>query len=435
MALSLVVGLLLSFVEPQIPAQHADLQAAAKGFIESMNRGDFDAAVKEFDATMTRVMPRAQLTKTWQTLIAQAGAYQKQLGVRPEPIGKYVAVIVTCQFAKAKIDARVVFDGDKHIAGLQFLPAAEYKPPAYVNRDRFREEEVTVGTGEWALPGTLALPAGDGPFPGVVLVHGSGPQDRNETIVANQPFKDLAWGLASRGIAVLRYEKRTKHYHDKLIAMKDLPFTAKDEVDDDALAAAQLLRSNKRIDAKKIFVLGHSLGATMAPRLASRDKDLAGLVLLAGTTRPLEDVTLEQLTYIESLDPQNQVQKTEIAKLKKQLVRLKDPQVPAKEVIMGAPVSYWRELRDYHPTEVAARLKLPMLILQGERDYQVTMVDFANWQKALEGRTNVTFKSYPALNHLFMEGVGKAKPAEYLQVVGHIAEPVIAEIADWVKKQ
>src|SRR5262249_47563238 len=257
--------------------------------------------------------------------------------------GKYVAVVVTCQFAKAKLDARIVFDGDKHIAGLQFLPSAEYKPPAYVKRDTFAEQEVTVGTGGWALPGTLSLPAGDGPFPAVVLVHGSGPQDRDETIGPNKTFKDLAWGLASRGIAVLRYEKRTKHYREKLIAMKGLPFTAKDEVDDDALAAVQLLRTTKRIDPKRIFVLGHSLGATMAPRIASCDKDIAGLIILAGTTRPLEDVTLEQLSYIETLDPQNEVQRSEIAKLKTQVARLKDPQLSSTEIIMGAPASYWRE--------------------------------------------------------------------------------------------
>jgi uncharacterized protein len=425
---------LLAHTQPQVPAQHADLQAAAKAFIEMMNRGEFDAAVKDFDATMTRVMPSAQLNKTWQMLTGQTGAFEKQLAVRAEPSGKYVAVVVTCQFAKAKLDARIVFDGDKHIAGLQILPSAEYKPPAYVKRDSFEEQDATIGAGEWALPGTLSLPAGDGPFPAVVLVHGSGPQDRDETIGPNKTFRDLAWGLASRGIAVLRYEKRTKHYHDQLIARKGLPFTAKDEVDDDALAAVQSLRSTKRIDPKRIFVLGHSLGATMAPRIGSRDKDIAGLIILAGTTRPLEDVTLEQLSYIETLDPQNEVQRSEIAKLKTQVARLKDPQLSSTEIIMGAPASYWRELRDYHPADVAATLKQRLLILQGERDYQVTMVDFAGWQKALEGHKNATFKSYPALNHLFAEGVGKAKPAEYI-VPGHVAEGMISDIAEWVKKQ
>jgi dienelactone hydrolase len=424
----------LAIAQPQLPAQRTELQTAAKAFVDLLHKGDFDAAVKDFDATMAKAMPPAQLKATWQTVGTQAGAYQRQLGVRNEQVGKYIVIVVTCQFEKAKLDTRVVFDRENHIAGLQIVPAVDYKPPAYARRESFQEQEVTVGTGEWTLPGTLALPIGDGPFPAVVLVHGSGPHDRDETIGPNKTFRDLAWGLASRGIAVLRYEKRTKRYTDKFISPKDRPFTAKDEVDDDALAAVQLLRTTKGVDPKRIYVLGHSLGATMAPRIGSRDKDIAGLILLAGTTRPLEDVTLEQLSYIETLDPQNEVQRSEIAKLKTQVTRLKDPQLSGTEIIMGAPASYWRELRDYHPAEVAATLKQRLLILQGERDYQVTMVDFAGWQKALDGHKNATFKSYPALNHLFADGVGKAKPAEYM-VPGHVAEGVISDIAEWVKKQ
>jgi dienelactone hydrolase len=433
MFMTALLAALLSYAEPMPPAQHSDLQAAAKTFLDQVAKGDFDNAVKTFDATMTKVMPAEKLKSTWQMIAVQAGAYQKQLGVRAEPRGKYVAIVITCQFEKGKFDVHVVYDTDKHIAGLNVLPAAEYKPPSYVKKDAFREEEVKVGSGEWVLPGTLTLPVGTGPFPAVVLVHGSGPQDRDESIGPNKTFRDIAWGLASRGIAVLRYEKRTKEYQTKLIAMKDQDFTAKDEVDDDALAAVELLRKTKEIDGMKIFILGHSLGGTMAPRIGARDPGIAGLIILAGTTRALEDVTLEQLDYIASLEGTGDLQRAEIEKLRKQVARLKDPQTSANDFIMGAKASYWRELRDYHPADVAAELKQPMLILQGERDYQVTMVDFAGWKKSLAVRKNVTFKSYPNLNHTFVEGAGKATPVEYLKP-GHVAETVIADIAEWVKR-
>jgi dienelactone hydrolase len=102
---------------------------------------------------------------------------------------------------------------------------------------------------------------------------------------------------------------------------------------------------------------------------------------------------------------------------------------------MGIPAGYWLYLNNYHQTEVAAQLKTSMLILQGERDYQVTMVDFGLWKKALVKNADVTFKSYPKLNHLFIEGEGPAKstPSEY-EVPSHVAGYVINDIADWIAK-
>jgi dienelactone hydrolase len=417
-----------------LPGRDTDLHTAAKTFIELLHQGEFDAAAKSFDAAMLKELPPAKLKAVWESLIKNAGEYQRQLGVRSEPVGKSTAVFVTCQFAKSKRDARIVFDPEKHIAGLRIFPTPDYKPPPYVRIEAFHERDITVGSGDWVLPGNLTMPVGDGPFPAVVLVHGSGPNDRDESVLPgpNKPFKDLAWGLASRGIAVVRYEKRTRHYGQKIVAMKDTVFTIKDEVDDDALFAVRLLRETPGIDGKKVFVAGHSLGGVMAPRIAARDKDLAGLIILAANTRPIDEVTLQQLDYIAASDSKNPLEIAAIAKLKNDLERLKDPQISPKELIMGAPVSYWRELRDYHQGEVAAQLQLPILILQGERDYQVTMADFVGWQKALAERKNVIFKSYPTLNHHFISGAGKPNRAEYL-APGQVAEPVIADIAEWIK--
>ena len=301
-------------------------------------------------------------------------------------------------------------------------------------RDAFQEIEVKVGEGEWALPATLSLPKGDGPFPAVVLVHGSGPHDRDETIGPNRPFRDLAWGLASRGIAVLRYEKRTKEHGTKLAKKKDI--TVKEETIDDALAAVKLLRKTPRIDPKKVFVLGHSLGAMLAPRIGELDSAIAGLILLAGPTRPLEDLILEQFSYLASL---NEVPLRSLEAIKAQVRRAKDPKLspdtPAADLplgLAGCPIGfrYGKPI----PLKAVAKIKQPMLILQGERDYQVTMTDFAGWKKALAGRKNAELKSYPKLNHLFVEGTGKSKPSEY-QKEGHVAKEVIEDIAGWVKKR
>jgi dipeptidyl aminopeptidase/acylaminoacyl peptidase len=247
-----------------------------------------------------------------------------------------------------------------------------------------------------------------------VLVHGSGPNDRDETLGPNKPFRDLAWGLADRGIAVLRYEKRTRQYAGKMAGNRNL--TVREETTEDAILAAALLRSHGRIDPKRIFVLGHSLGGTLAPRIAAEDRSLAGLIILAGATRPFVDVAREQLAYLASLAPGTI-----------------DPDEGLTRLRRSAPEAYWRDLDAYRPAQTAAALTIPMLILQGERDYQVTLADLKGWRDALGGRANVMIKSYPTLNHLFLPGEGKSTPPEY-ERAGHIPEFVLDEIADWIKK-
>ncbi len=421
-----------------LPAAAAEGEAArkeaAQALVAALAKGDLAAAGKDFNDAMKKALPEDKLKAAWAKVQKEAGPYKKQLAVRTEPREKYQLVFVTCRFEKADLDVRVVFEGDK-VAGLFFNPAKSNPasaPPPYARPESFREVPVVVGEGgDWPLPGTLSLPKGDGPFPAVVLLHGSGPQDRDETIGPNKPLRDLAWGLVSQGIAVLRYEKRTReHGHRWKPAM-----TFREEVVDDALAAAALLRKRPEVDGKRVFALGHSLGALAAPEVGRRDPALAGLVVMAGNTRPLEDVVLEQFAYVLPLQMDNGAQE-ELEKIRKQVAKVKGrgltADTPASELPLKIPAAYWLALRDYDPAATAARLKLPMLVLQGERDYQVTMADFAGWQKALAGRKDVRLKSYPKLNHLFMEGEGKAKPAEY-EKAGHVSREVVDDVAAWVK--
>ncbi len=420
-------------------AKEQKREAKAAALVEALVRGDFAAGAKEFDATMKAVLPPKKLGETWKMLLNQVGAFKKHGTPQTGKVLTYDVVWIECQFEKATLYARVVFSADGEISGLQFTPTGpptEYKPPAYVKRDVFTEVDVQVGKGEWVLPGTLAMPKGPGLFPAVVLVHGSGPNDRDETVLANKPFRDLAWGLASQGIAVLRYEKRTRQYRDKLAHMKGL--TVKEEVLDDALAATALLRQTKKVDPSRVFVLGHSLGATAAPTIGQLDPHVAGLIILAAAGRPIEDLVVEQVEYSLSLVKEpTQEEKAKVDQIKKKVAQLKDPKLPAKDLAAGTllkqPFAYWRSLHSLAPTEIAVKLHMPMLVLQGERDYQVSKTDFELWKRALAGRKDVMLKSYPRLNHLFMEGAGKSRPEEYTKE-GHVAGYVVSDIATWIKR-
>lgn len=412
----------------------------AKEFVEHLAKENYEKAEKDFSETMRKSMPPAMLERSWKNLITQAGPFKKQTEIQRDKMNQYDIVFVSCEFEKSPFVVKVVFNEAKKISGLWFFPSqpsGTYISSSYIKPDSFQEKEVIIGKGEWKLPGTLALPKGDGPFPAVVLVHGSGPNDRDETIGPNKPFRDLAGGLASQGIAVLRYEKRTKEHAVKLSLFKEI-FTVQEETIEDALAAASLLRKTEKINSKKIFILGHSLGGTLIPRIGIQDPSVAGFIIMAGATKPLADLYIEQVVYICTLDGIiSEIEKEQLEKAIAQVDKVNDPKLskntPASELPFNTPASYWLDLRDYRPSEVAKDLTQPLLILQGERDYQVTMENFKDWQISLSSRKDVTFKSYPHLNHLFMAGEGKSTPGEY-KTARNVAIMVIYDIAHWIKK-
>ncbi len=411
-------------------------KAHAEEFVAAMVKNDFQAATKHFDANVTKALSSPDKVRAiWETITKQAGAYEKTTGSRTEVSGDHLIVFVGVKFAKGPLEMRLTMDKAGKIAGIAVgPPPVPYTYPPYVNRDAYEETAVVVGKGtEWELPGTLSKPKGMGPFAGVVLLQGSGPQDRDETIRANKPFKDLAGGLATRGVAVLRFDKRTLVYGAKL---QKVPITIDDEVTNDARAAIALLRKTPGIDPTKVYVVGHSLGAMLAPKIASLEPNLAGFVAMAGGTRPLEDIILDQFEFLTSLQGGNEQAKAQLAKIKEQVARAKSSGLstttPTSELPLGAPASYWLSLRGYSPTTTAEKLSCRMLILHGDRDYQVTQADYAGWEKSLFSKPSALLKRFPDLNHLFMKGQGKATPAEY-EKQGHVAEEVIDTIANWAK--
>ncbi|MCZ7538991.1 MAG: alpha/beta fold hydrolase [Anaerolineae bacterium] len=424
---------------PASAQEGVDPLAIAQAAVDHLIAGDYEAAAADFDAQMIQAVPDAALQQVWEQLVQQAGPLQEQGTAQTATQGEFTIVTYRLLFERAAFEIQITISGAGQVAGLFLRPAATepalpWEPPTYADPSAFVEREIVLNEGsEWELPGVLSMPQGEGPFPAVVLVHGSGPNDRDETIGPNKPFADLAYGLASQGIAVLRYDKRTLVHGTAMVEAGDL--TVNDETVDDALAAVALLRQTDGIDPDRVFVLGHSLGGYLAPRIASRDPNLTGLIILAGSTRSLVDSVRMQSRYLAMLDGElSEADEAALAELETVLQATENVQPgddPAT-LLFNTPASYWLDLKEYDPAALAAELALPMLILQGGRDYQVTLDDFAGWEAALGHRDDVTLRVYPDLNHgFFVSGEGPGAPAEYEQP-GHVAAEVIEDIARWI---
>jgi uncharacterized protein len=425
--------------------QSQDPEKLATEAVNELVAHRFSKVEARFDDRMQSALPADKLSAVWDALIDKAGLFEHIVATHLDEQMAMRVVRVTCKFKFDSFDLQFAIDSRDRISGLHVLPPStgseqkrSWSAPDYATPSAFHEVDVTVETGTWKLPGTLTLPNGKGPFPAVVLVHGSGPEDQDETIAGNKPFKDLAWGLASQNIAVLRYVKRTKQYGAQS-AQPGVPFTVKEETVDDAEAAVALLATRPEIDHSHIYVLGHSMGGMLAPRIAAADKQVAGIIIFAGTAQPLEVVIVQQLKYIAGLPGGNSDEmKKQIEAAEQAKVEIESPSLKPDSTVsvLGAqiPGSYFLDLRDYRPAEVAAQLQIPILVLQAGRDYQVTSQDYDLWKAALAKDPRATFKVYPGLTHLFMagQGTGPGSPADY-SVAGHVSDEVVQDIAHWIR--
>ncbi len=302
------------------------------------------------------------------------------------------------------------------------------------------EEIITLGT-EYPLNGLLTLPDNtNSPVPACVLVHGSGSSDMNEHIGKVYPFRDIASELALHGIACLRYDKRSYTHGRRMLKEKKL-ITVKEETIEDAIKAADLLRSDPRIDSERIYVIGHSMGAMLAPRIDAEGGNFKGLILMAGSPYTLPDILIRQFDELASksnflLKAVIRKQKEKYEQLFADLETMSDEDAKKKNMGGGTTLYYFKEMNSHPAMDYLQNTEKPVLIMQGEKDFQAKAdIDYQKYRELLQDRDNVTFRLYPDLNHLFMHSVygDIAKVSKEYSKPQHIPSEVIADIADWIR--
>lgn len=432
----LLFGIALLWSGAARAQQAHDPAAVATRLLDHMAAGRYGEAEAMFTPEMAQAVPAARLREVWESIPAQAGAAGARGDASMEPQRDLTLVAIPLHYEKAELVAKIAVTGAGRVSGFLVQPATQPAATAPVPEDAsYGEREIAVGEGERALPATLAMPktaSAQAPVPSVVLVHGSGPHDRDESIGPNKPFLDIARGLAGRGIAVLRYDKRSKVRPQDFAGRA---FTIDEETTDDAAAAVAALRGVEGVDPQRVFVFGHSQGGMLAPRIAHRAGGVAGLVLLAAPARPLLDILVEQNIRMAVLDDArtSDAERAAIEKLKAQVraVRSGSADIQAEDLPLGLPAAYWRSTDVLDPVAEAQAAGLPMLVLQGARDIQVVDADWQRWKRGLHDDDKVMFKLYDDLNHLGIAGEGEGSLSEYMRP-GHVDAGLIDDVAAWI---
>ncbi len=409
-------------------------------FLQLVSTQKYEAAYAMVDKNSKTFPDIQSIEKTWDKIQNEIGKFKNIESIKSySDTHKKHVILSVLQFEKSRLAIEFIFSKQtQQVLEWVYLPAPlkdEYVLPLYHEPNTYLTQDYVLKTGKYELPAVLTLPKNTKQKPPlVILVHGSGPHDKDQTIGPTKTFMDLSVGLAKEGVATLRYYKRTYLYANEIV--KDIKnLTVQEETIEDAISAIELSRTFNSIDTSKIFVLGHSLGGFVAPRIAAQNKHIAGIILFAAPSRPLEDIILSQYEYILGLDGIDANDGILLNTIKTQVENVKkltsaDENVPLP---LGLPIKYWFDLKNYDILKTAQGLSIPICVLQGENDYQVTMQDFEGWKKALAHHKKVHFKSYPMLNHLFIAKKTKSTPKDY-EEQGNVAYPVIQDIAKWVKK-
>ena len=432
-------------------ARTEELLSRTQKFTSCLQSEDFEAALGMMDERLMSSLEDT-LESTWRQLGMALGAFVETGDSAGFSADGYNVIEMTLIFENGTLVQRTVFDRENRLTGLWYVPGrVEAQPPASSVSDNIEEIPVTVDAGDGhPLDGILAIPKTGTPCAAVVLIHGSGPSDMDASIGANAPFRDLAQALAEKGIAILRYDKRTYTYGAEMARAQDADtLTVDEETVADAIAAVSLLKSRDEIDPDRIYLLGHSMGGGLLSYINSQGADCAGYIIMAGSPRNLWELSAEQnLRIADELEQTGDNEKAaelraaveqEILKGEKLSEMSDEEALDESNAVFGVSAWYLRKLAEIDPIALHLDDGKPVLILQGERDRQVSMTDFELWKTGLRAHPHAVFRSYPDLNHLFGAYTGEDVPfselvsVEYAQATP-VADEVIEDIAEWISR-
>ncbi len=410
------------------------LLATSQEFFDVLDKEKYEEAQGFFDpAGHDKITPES-LKALWSQLKTALGEFEGTEMIKSSNEGEITRIILEVKFSNSSQNFLLVYNNQQKITGLFLAPNAESGPayvlPKYADTTKYAEKEIQVETKDHKLVGLFTYPKNIQNFPIVVLVHGSGPADMDQTVGPNKTFKDISVGLASQGIATIRYVKRTMVYQ------LEGALTVKEETIDDAVAAIALAKKMQGVNAKKVFLYGHSLGGMLAPRIATSVPDIAGVIIAAGPARTLTDLIIDQNKYFFELS--NDTTAASKARFD-EMMKSFDPtrltalnSIKPDSLISGLPAVYWADLNKMNQTAIAKGLVKPKFyIAQGGMDFQVFKTDFDLWNTSLAGRKNVKSKYYPDLDHFFISQTEKGNPQQY-QKPGNVSEEYIKDLAVWM---
>jgi hypothetical protein len=375
---------------------------------------------------VARVLSAAVFDQVTRDLEANYGKWLKTEApvVEKDQIFTIYSYPVTLE--KGGIRVRIIFDPNGGIAGFNVVEAVTVAE----HDTEVTDLAVTFSNPPYEISGTLSLPEGEGPFPGMIIVHGSGPSDRRGTLLGNTPYQDLAAYLSDRGVAVLTYDKRTFTYGQTMDPDTTTPY---EETIEDAVFAFDYLRNRDDILGDRIFLAGHSFGGYLMPLIARETPAASGYILISANNSPLEDLMVKQHEWLYRLDgdlsPEEEAALRDLSRQRDAVKALTQESGTPREELFGIPRNYWLFLKKYDPLKEVLLIEQPLLILQGERDYQVDILEFHRWQEVLGD--SATYHHYPAMNHLLYDGQGPSGPEEYTRS-RPLNEDLLKDIRDFI---
>lgn len=416
--------------------REAALIDRSTAYLEEFFSGQFGHFYEEAGEALKTDLPQTQAEQEWSVIFAQARAYRETLSTQAVPRDGKTEVQLITVHARYNLQTTFVYGEHDTVEALSF----QLKPLIVIPQSNERWEEIPITLGydpDKPLNGMLTLPEHVQNPPIAILVHGSGPQGMDSLIGAadNRPFADLAHGLADRGIASIRYDKRSYVYPEDVTDIEtEYLYDVKD--------AVRFAMEEPRVDGDRLYLIGHSQGGMLSPKLAQDNPEFKGLVSLGGTLRRMEDIILEQHETMMAQDTTltEEEKNSHISQIKEELQQVSglSPESPddRKELLLGYPVSYWISLNAIDSKKIAGELTIPMLILQGDNDFQVLYrTDFMLWQEVLKDRENVSFHHYPGLSHVFMPGSLERFDSSSYDPPANMDAQVIEDIAEWIQGQ